>query len=156
MARTQGGRDLRDMALSLHDALTDLVRSYQARDREAICCYDVSLVQSQAIERLARRGPMAMQAFATSLFLEKSSASRLVDGLVNKGYLVRRSDENDGRIVRLELTKSGRALARRLEDDMAEARAEMLEGLSRDERETVVDALRTLSESAALGWSRGE
>lgn len=139
---------MRDAALSLHESLTDLVRAYQFRDREAICCYDVSLVQSQALERIARRGPMTMNEFAAALFLEKSSASRLVDGLVKKGYLLRRSDEEDGRVVRIELSKPGRVLAHRLEDDLVSARAELLSELSDAERDAVVSAMRTLARSA--------
>ena len=141
---------MREAALSLHESLTDLVRAYQYRDREAICCYDVSLVQSQALERISRRGPMTMNEFAAALFLEKSSASRLVDGLVKKGYLLRRSDEADGRVVRIELSKPGRVLAQRLEDDLVSARAELLAELTDPERDAVVTAMKTLARSAAL------
>jgi len=140
---------LREDALLLQDALTDLVRAYQFRDRDAVCCYDVSLAQSHALERIARRGPMSLNEFAAALFLEKSSASRLAEGLVRKGYLRRDPDPRDGRFVRLDLTPEGRILAETLLDDLLVERAEMLAGLSDRERTTVLSALVGLARSAA-------
>jgi len=142
---------LREDALGLHQALTDLVRAYQFRDREAICCYDVSVGQSQALERLARTGPLTINEFAAALFLEKSSASRLVDGLVRKGYLTRRRSQDDARYVRIELTKAGGSLAQRLEDDLVLQRSELLQRLTDRERRVVVEAMERLARAAAAG-----
>ncbi len=143
--------ELREDALALQEALTDLVRAYQFRDRDAICCYDVSLVQSQALERLARRGAMTLTEFAAALFLERSSASRLVDALERKGYVTRRPDEHDGRYIRIDLTKTGRALARKLEDDLVAERSTMLAELSETDRTLVLRAMRKLAGVAAAG-----
>ena len=144
---------MRSDALALQEALTDLVRAYQFRDREAICCYDVSLGQSHALERLLREGSMTMNDFAAALFLEKSSASRLVDGLVKKGYVTRRQDQNDGRFVRIELTKPGRLLAERLENDLVSERSALLEDFSERERRTIVRALAKLADAVSNGAS---
>lgn len=140
---------LRSDALALQQALTDLVRAYQFRDREAICCYDVSLGQSHALERLVREGPMTMSEIAAALFLEKSSASRLVDGLVKKGYVVRRSDPDDGRSVRIEVSKRGRMLAERLEEDLVAERTALLADFSEQERQTIVAALGQLARAVS-------
>lgn len=149
MPTTKTDPALRDDALALHHAMTDLVRAYQFCDRDAICCYDVSVVQSQALERLARDGALTVNEFAASLFLEKSSASRLIDGLERKGYVARRPSETDGRVVRLELTSRGRRLAERLEEDLARERGALLEELTIDERATVLRAMRRLADAAA-------
>ena len=153
MSTTRTDEELRSDALALQEALTDLVRAYQFRDREAICCYDVSLGQSHALERLLREGSMTMNDFAAALFLEKSSASRLVDGLVKKGYVTRRQDQNDGRFVRIELTKPGRLLAERLENDLVSERSALLEDFSERERRTIVRALAKLADAVSNGAS---
>ena len=153
MSTTRTDEELRSDALALQEALTDLVRAYQFRDREAICCYDVSLGQSHALERLLREGSMTMNDFAAALFLEKSSASRLVDGLVKKGYVTRRQDQNDGRFVRIELTKPGRLLAERLENDLVSERSALLEDFSERERRTIVRAVAKLADAVSNGAS---
>ena len=138
-------------ARALQRALTDLVRAYQFRDRDAICCYDVSPGQGHALERLAIAGPLTMNEFAAALFLEKSSASRLADGLERKGYLLRHPHPDDGRFVQLSLSKRGRALFEKIETDLIEERKEVLSGLGAVERRAVVRAVEKLAELAACG-----
>lgn len=138
-------------ARALQRALTDMVRVYQFRDRDAICCYDVSPGQSHALERLAMEGPMSMNEFAGSLFLEKSSASRLADGLERKGYITRKPRPDDARFVQLELTKPGTALFHKIERDLLEERRQVLAGLSPRERAVVIGAVEKLAELAASG-----
>ena len=145
---------LRSDAAELQEALTDLVRAYQFRDRDAICCYDVSIAQSHAIERLERHGAMTLNELAAVLYLEKSSASRLADGLERKGYITRRPHPEDGRYVQLELAKPGRALAAKLKRDLVEERAEMLADLSPRDRRTVIRLVSRLAEAAATSIDR--
>src|SRR5262245_19696817 len=45
-----GETDLQDDAEALHAAVSDLVRIYQLRDRNQICCYDISVTQCYALE----------------------------------------------------------------------------------------------------------
>lgn len=138
-------------ARALQRALTDLVRAYQFRDRDAICCYDVSPGQSHALERIAIAGPMTMNEFAAALFLEKSSASRLADGLERKGYLLRHPHPDDGRFVQLTLTKRGWALFEKIESDLIAERKDVLGGLGPEERRAVVRAVQKLAHLAATG-----
>lgn len=138
-------------ARALHRALTDLVRVYQFRDRDAICCYDVTPGQSHALERLAIDGPMSMNDLAAALFLEKSSASRLVDGLERRGYISRKPRPDDARFVLLDLTKRGRALFLKIERDLLAERREVLTGLSPKERSVVIEAVTQLAQLAAEG-----
>src|SRR3954462_6510043 len=74
---------------ALYDALSELIRVYQFRDRDRICCFDVSVTQCYALEALARRGGMTLNDLAAQLYLDKSTASRVVDALERKGYMTR-------------------------------------------------------------------
>ena len=149
-----GGReDLERDAAALQLVLTDLFRVYQFRDRDAMCCYDVSTGQSHGLERLAKGGPMTLNEFAASLFLEKSSASRLADGLERKGYIKRKPQVEDARYVQLEITKRGNALYDRIERDLLEERAQVLADLSPEERKVVIESIARLSGAACAGVS---
>src|SRR5215471_11457095 len=76
-------------AENLYAALSELVRVYQFRDRDTICCYDVSVTQCYAIEALLRRGPSGLNDLAAELYLDKSTTSRVVSTLERKGYVTR-------------------------------------------------------------------
>jgi len=56
-------------------ALSDLVRIVQFRDRDRICCHDVSVTQCTALEEMIRRGPLTLNELAEALYLDKSTAS---------------------------------------------------------------------------------
>src|SRR5688572_17109357 len=101
-------------AASLHEALSELVRVYQFRDRDRICCHDVSVTQCYAIEALVRRGPSGLNELAAELYLDKSTASRVVATLRRKGYVARAAHPEDGRAIVLSVTASGRRLHDRI------------------------------------------
>ncbi len=125
MPRIGDQEDLERDAAALQRVLSDLMRVYQFRDRDAICCYDISTGQCHGLERLANSGPMSLNELAASLYLEKSSASRLVDGLERKGYITRKPRVDDARYLQLELTHRGRTLHDRIERDLIEERAQV-------------------------------
>ena len=153
MPNLGGHKDLERDAAALQQVLTDLFRVYQFRDRDAIYCYDISTGQSQGLERLANRGPMTLNEFAASLFLEKSSASRLADGLERKGYIKRKPRVEDARYLQLEITKRGKTLHDRIGRDLLEERAQVLADLSPEERKVVIDSIARLSGAACAGVS---
>ena len=49
---------LQRTAEELQAAIADLVRVYQFRDRDRICCYDISVTQCYALETLVNAGPL--------------------------------------------------------------------------------------------------
>jgi len=115
-------------ARALHRTLEDLIRLIQFRDRDRICCHDVSVSQCYALETLVAGGPMRLNELAGRLYLDKSTASRVVDGLVAKGAVERTRHPEDGRAVLLAVTPAGRALFERIEADLlAEVRAVLVE-----------------------------
>jgi len=104
----------------LAGALTELIRVVQFRDRDRACCYDVSVSQCYALQGVVAAGCLTINDLAAHLYLDKSTASRLAQSLVEKGYLVRERDGEDGRVVNLVATPEGRALCAAI--DAGEAR----------------------------------
>ena len=74
MAATESKQAALDRdAAALHAAVADLVRVYQFRDRDCICCHDVSVTQCYALETLVEHGPMRLSSLSERLFLDKST-----------------------------------------------------------------------------------
>ena len=105
-------------ARALHRSLEDLIRLIQFRDRDRICCHGISVSQCYTLEALVVAGPLRLNAVAGRLYLDKSTASRVVDGLVEKGHAERTRDPEDGRAVLVAATGEGRALYERIEADL--------------------------------------
>jgi MarR family transcriptional regulator, 2-MHQ and catechol-resistance regulon repressor len=139
----------RDELLEFHRALTELVRVYQFRDRDRICCYDVSVTQCYALEALILRGPLTLNQVAAELYLDKSTASRVADGLERKGYLKREPNPESRRSVLLRATPAGTELHARIERDILAQEAQILAEFPATARSSLVKLLRSLAGAAA-------
>jgi DNA-binding MarR family transcriptional regulator len=117
---------LRDAA-RLQEALADLIRVLQFRDRDRACCYDLSVSQCHALQTLIQNGPMTVTQLGLHLYLEKSTASRLAKALLEKDLVRKRAPRGDGRVVILQVTEAGRRLARKIMNDLAEEYRDLLE-----------------------------
>jgi MarR family 2-MHQ and catechol resistance regulon transcriptional repressor len=145
----QGDPDLDRDTRAFYEALTDLVRVYQFRDRDRICCFDVSVTQCYGLEALVRRGGLTVNDLAAELYLDKSTASRVVDALERKGYAVREHHPGDGRTVRLEATDSGRDLYRRILESILEEEKSLLAGFDPEIRRAMTQLIARLARAAA-------
>jgi DNA-binding MarR family transcriptional regulator len=142
-------------AVALHAAVADLVRVYQFRDRDCICCHDVSVTQCYALETLVAHGPLRLSALAERLFLDKSTTSRVVGSLVRKGYVEQRADAKDGRAVTLIATRQGHRLCSRITDDLVDQQKALLQDLDPDVRAGVVQVIRRLARAADARFRAG-
>ena len=147
--------DLQRDAVALQAAVAELVRVYQFRDRDRICCHDISVTQCYALETLVEHAPMRLSALAQRLILDKSTTSRVVGTLVKKGYVEQRSDEADGRASALHVTTSGRRLYKRITDDLVAQQKQLLEDLDPEVREAVVKVIRGLTRAADSRFRSG-
>ncbi len=135
-------------AAALHAAVSDLVRAYQFRDRDKICCYDVSVTQCHALEALVEKGAMRSLDLAGFLRLDKSTVTRVVDALVRKGYVERHRDAEDSRALSLCITALGRALYEKINGELIDQQAELLAGLAPDMRAAAANVIRQLARAA--------
>jgi MarR family 2-MHQ and catechol resistance regulon transcriptional repressor len=136
-------------ASALHDALCELVRVYQFRDRDRICCHDISVAQCYAIEALLRRGPSGLNDLAAELYLDKSTASRVVATLERKGYVTRAPHPEDGRAIVLSVTAAGRRLYDRIRKDLVNEAKELLEDFEPAVRKGAAQLILRLARAAA-------
>jgi DNA-binding MarR family transcriptional regulator len=125
------------------------VRVYQFRDRDRICCHDISVTQCYALEALLRRGPSGLGELAADLYLDKSTASRVVAALERKRYVRRSPHRDDGRAVVLTVTPAGRRLHDRIRVELTAEAREVLEDLEPEVREGAVRVVARLAQAAA-------
>jgi len=155
MKRAVLDADLEQDAAALHAAVSDLVRVYQFRDRDRICCHDISVTQCYALEAVAEHGPVRLGALAERMLLDKSTTSRVVATLVRKGYLSQSADAADARATAIEVTKSGRQLYARITRDLVAQQHEVLQDLDPVVRDGVVEVIRRLAAAAEKRFMSG-
>jgi MarR family transcriptional regulator, organic hydroperoxide resistance regulator len=98
------------------------------------------------VELLGSRGPMIMSEIADRATLSVSTATGVIDGLVEKGLVLRHRSERDRRIVRVELTDEGQ----KIYDQALEVRLKMVRGmlgaLNKEEQDQFVNLFRKIGE----------
>ncbi len=142
-------------AVALQTAVADLVRVYQFRDRDRICCHDISVTQCHALETLIEHGPMRLGALAEGLLLDKSTTSRVIGTLVKKGYVEQQAEASDRRATRLQATPKGRRLCARITEDLVEQQKELLQEMAPDVRAGVIQVIRGLARAADARFRAG-
>ena len=133
----------------LYDALSELIRVLQFRDRDRACCYGISVSQCYALKGVADAGALTINDLAAHLYLDKSTASRIANGLVDKGLLVREPDPDDGRVVRLVATPQGAFVYGTIESDLIREYAEMLSDFDPEVRAAITSLAGRLGKSFA-------
>jgi DNA-binding MarR family transcriptional regulator len=79
-----------------------------------------------------------------SMMLASGTISHRIDRLEGRGLVERRPDPKDGRVVRVRLTRAGKALQERALVDHAANEERLLSGLTSREREQLAALLRRL------------
>jgi DNA-binding MarR family transcriptional regulator len=140
----------------LYDALEDLLRVYQFRDRDRICCFDISVSQCYALEGLVRRGAMTLNDLAAYLYLDKSTTSRVVDAVERKGYVARSPHPKDGRAVLLEATPAGRELEGTIRESILAEERRLLADFTPEVRQAMAQLIRRLARAASAAVEAGD
>lgn len=136
-------------AVDFHRAMLDFVRIYQLRDRDRTESHNVSASAAHILEILNRLGPISLNQLATELFVEKSTASRLVSGLEEKGYVRRVTDPNDRRALRLEVTPAGINLHERINAHALQDTTEIIQLFSSEIRRGMIGRMRQIAGASA-------
>jgi len=131
--------------LQIYQALSELARRYQFRNRDEVCCYGLTVSQCYAMEALSESGKMPSSDLATKLGLDLSSTTRLVDQLVKKRLVSRSRSADDARIREIQITDSGSRLVGRIQQDMVSLVEESLKDFPAEVRKSLPDALRNLA-----------
>ena len=108
-------------------------------------CCDVTLSQCHALLELAA-SDLSLTGLAAALDLDTSTVSRTVDGLVRVGLVERSEDSTDRRLIRLTLTPAGQAKVDFIDEGCNKYYADLLAGMSEQDKQGVLKAVGLLSE----------
>lgn len=108
----------------------------------------LSMPQFSILMQLHHRGDCGIGDIGESFDITNAAASQLVDKLVQSGLIQREEDPNDRRAKRLSLTDKGRKLIRQGMEERHRWVDQLAAELTAQERDTVIEALRILTERA--------
>jgi DNA-binding MarR family transcriptional regulator len=120
---------------------------------------EVTLTQYRTLVVLASRGPQNLVGLAEAVAVTPATATRMCDRLVKKKLIVRQSEQDDRRQVRLALTKKGLKLVGTVTDRRRREIEAILSTIALDEQTVLVQALSQFAAAAGevpeQDWSTG-
>jgi len=140
---------LTEQAESLHRVLGNLIRGYQLRDRDEICCHGISVAQCYALEAVGEAGLPKMSELADRLQLKVSTLTRTVDQLVAQDLVSRCDDPRDRRICCVSLTPEGRRVLDTVNREIIEIEKDVLRRVAAEDREPLIRGLTEMADALA-------
>lgn len=130
----------------LVDDLVALCRTFGMAEREQICCGTVTVPQCVCLQVLLA-GPSEAGPLADQLGSSPSATTRLVDGLVKRGWAERARDAADRRKVHIGLTPEGEAEAKRLRGMTGAVVQAMMAHVPRAKHAQVIESIRLVRQA---------
>jgi len=111
------------------------------------CCCGASQTQCFLIVEIGRKPGISVKELAEILRTDKSSISRSVEELVQKGFVERTPSKEDRRYVELRLLQKGQERFEKIEHDMYIKFKEVWDRIPVEKQEQVLEALKLYNEA---------
>ena len=125
------------------NAIRQLVRALRLFDREAQSKYGISAAQMFVLHALDQDEVLSLNALAERTATDQSSASVVVQRLVDGGYVSRTAKKEDRRHIELRLTPKGRAIARKSPPPAQQKILAVIENMSARDRKQFATLLES-------------
>ena len=140
------------------ETITDDLRTVYGRVQQLIVPawlkLDLTMAQFKALVAVERSSGVGVCGLGRELSIGESAASLLVDQLVRRGYVGRKTDPADRRRVLLGATSRGEKRLRELRQGSAEIMNEWLAELDQDQLEALARGLDALAQAVSADEAR--
>ena len=116
----------------------------------------ISVNNCKIMRVIAFNGPLSATELGQRTSLDPDKITRAVDTLVDRSYVIRKSDDADRRKVVLTLSAKGRRVHDKIDMVVSAMEVEFLSVLTADERKALKSSLDKLEQHTSLGFGRRE
>jgi DNA-binding MarR family transcriptional regulator len=135
-----------DLGFLLHDVARLMRKRFEQHARGL----GLTRSQWQALAYLSRNENISQTGLADLLDLEPITVSRVIDRLVDIGFVERVPHASDRRVWRLRLTTEGRSRLQQAREPGDKTRSETLEGISETDRARLIGALSAIKTNLSV------
>ncbi|MEL7568631.1 MAG: MarR family transcriptional regulator [Dehalobacterium sp.] len=131
----------------IYNLIQELSWHFGSHGLDGECCGDLSLVEFMALKKAYENEELSIQEIGNAVSFTKSGATRIIDRLENKGYVVRKRSPVDGRICCVILTDKGIGVVSKIMEKNTAYVEEMLKDLDSEAVKNVKSVLEILVNS---------
>jgi MarR family 2-MHQ and catechol resistance regulon transcriptional repressor len=137
-------RNGNDLSLKLFVVLSRANRAVTDRVVEDIKCYGLNLTEFAVLELLFHKGDQPIQHIGKQVLITSGSITYVVDKLEEKGLLLRKRCDKDGRVFYATMTVQGRELMNEIFPRHHKAIQHIFAGIDDNEKELLINLLKKL------------
>jgi DNA-binding MarR family transcriptional regulator len=102
----------------------------------------------RVLSRLLARDGQSQSELGAALFRDRPNTSRILNGLEQRGYVVREPDPDDRRLTRIRITPAGRTFVMERAPLAIQVRDRLYEGIRKKRLEAMRETIREIEENA--------
>jgi DNA-binding MarR family transcriptional regulator len=136
-----------DEAISeIMQSLRRIFKAIQKHSHELSKKYGINGPQLWVIETISINGSLSLKDLSERIYLHPSTITRLIDGLERKSYAARIREQEDRRVVKVQLTPKGERLVKKAPNLAQWKMIYGLKNLKKRELNLIYDSVQKLAE----------
>ena len=141
--------------LRVESTLMAAARQIRIAYDQELAPVDLNLSQASLLAFVAEFGPKSQTYLASRLDLRRAATGTMIDSLERRGLVERQADADDRRVWLVAITPEGKDVVGRVLGIDAVVRAELRNGISREERQQLAGLISRLSANCTTLRARG-
>lgn len=138
-------------AIKLADLTFKLLANCQEKEARLADQYGLTQAEFRCLRLFGTDETINNKQIAERMQLSPSRLTRIIDGLVSKGYMMREIEPNDRRNMRVSLSKNGVLIVQQLNNAYINIHKEILEDIEETQHKPLISAMTNLL-SALEKW----
>jgi len=131
----------------IYNSLQEIAWHFGNHGINGECCGDLSLVEFMALKKVYENKNLSIQEIGNTFNFTKSGATRIIDRLENRGYVIRERSAADGRVCCVNLTTKGKEVVSEIMQEITFNLHDILKDLEPEMIDKIKDVLIILRES---------
>jgi len=128
----------------IYNSLQEIAWHFGSHGVNGVCCADLSFVEFMALKKIHENNECSIQSIGKNLNFTKSGATRIINRLENKGYVIRENSPIDGRFCCVSITDKGTQAIRQIAKNYTSYLHEVLKDTDPKRVEQIKDSMDIL------------
>lgn len=149
-------QELSKSASNLADLTFRLLTSCHEKEERIAKQHSLTQAEFRCLRQINEIENINNKEIAERMNLSASRLTRIIDGLVEKGFVVREIEPNDRRNMRLYLSENGKEFTRKLNEDYVNIHSQILGGIESGQHQPLITAMSGLLSAVEKWMAQGE
>ena len=137
-------KELRENIINIEKHLRKVDYIIRLKGREILNDFNITVPQFTALQILVNYGELTIGALSTKMALACSTITDLIDRMEKSNLVIRKKDQNDRRIVRIEVLPIGHEIMKKVLEKRVRFLESKMVGLTDEEKLSLDKVLKSL------------